>query len=101
MDIKPRLKDIREDNDKKQSEIAELLKTTRQYYSRYELNEIELPIRHYITLAQYYDVSIDYLCGLIDTPKNLKGEPCEIATNKIKNNININASGNNTKINIK
>lgn len=69
---KTRLRDIREDNDKTQEEIAKILQISRQYYSRYELEEIELPIRHYITLAKYYNISIDYLCGIIELPKPLK-----------------------------
>lgn len=64
---KPRLKDMREDHDKEQKEIAKHLGISQQYYSRYELGQVELPIRHYITLAKYYNTSIDYLCGLSDT----------------------------------
>ena len=66
-----RLKDLREDNDKKQLEIAMLLKTTTQQYSRYERGERELPMHHFITLAKYYNVSLDYLAGLINTPEKL------------------------------
>lgn len=64
-----RLRDIREDNDKEQKNIAELLGISQQYYSRYELGQVELPIRHYIKLARYYNVSIDYLCGATDKIK--------------------------------
>ncbi|MBP3309172.1 MAG: helix-turn-helix transcriptional regulator [Clostridia bacterium] len=66
-----RLKDIREDSDKDQKEIAEVLNISQQYYSRYELGQVELPIRHYKKLAEYYNVSIDYLAGLIDEPRPL------------------------------
>lgn len=66
-----RLKDMREDNDKSQKEIAELLGTTQPQYSRYELGERELPMHHFITLAKYYNVSLDYLAGLINTPRSL------------------------------
>ncbi len=73
-----RLKDIREDNDKDQREIAKVLNISQQYYSRYELGQVELPIRHYKRLAEYYNVSIDYLAGLIDEPRALyDDEPSE------------------------
>lgn len=61
-----RIKDLREDNDKKQSEIASLLNTTVQQYSRYERGERELPMHHFITLARFYKVSLDYIAGLTD-----------------------------------
>ncbi len=64
-----RLRDLREDNDKTQAEIAVLLKTTQPQYARYESGERELPMRHFITLARYYGVSLDYLAGLSDQPK--------------------------------
>ena len=61
-----RIKDLREDNDKKQSEIASLLNTTVQQYNRYERGERELPMHHFITLARLYKVSLDYIAGLTD-----------------------------------
>jgi len=70
-----RIRDLREDNDKSQKDIAGLLKTTQPQYARYETGERELPMHHFITLARYYNVSLDYLAGLIDTPKTLNGEP--------------------------
>ncbi len=63
MAVYSRLKDLREDADKTQSEIAEVLGTTAQYYGRYEKGEIELPFSRAIQLADYYDVSLDYLAG--------------------------------------
>ena len=66
-----RLRDLREDKEKSQAEIAELLNTSREQYNRYERGKQELPMHHFITLARYYNVSIDYLAGLIDTPKKL------------------------------
>ena len=66
-----RLRDLREDNDKKQIEIAMLLNTTVQQYSRYEKGVRELPMHHFITLAKFYNVSLDYLAGLVDTPRKL------------------------------
>lgn len=58
------LRELREDNDLKQSEIAEILGTTQQVYSRYEKGINEMPIRHIITLCRFYKVSADYVLGL-------------------------------------
>ncbi len=58
------MRELREDNDLKQDEIAKLLGTTQQVYSRYENGENELPIRHLISLCKYYKVSADYILGL-------------------------------------
>ena len=70
-----RLRDMREDHDMTQNDIAKILKTTQPQYTRYETGERELPMHHFMTLAQYYNVSLDYLSGLIDTPKTLDGKP--------------------------
>lgn len=66
-----RLRDIREDADKTQEEIAELLGLYQTHYSRYERGERELPMHHFIKLARYYNISLDYLAGLIDFPEKL------------------------------
>lgn len=66
-----RIRDLREDNDMKQSEIAMILKTTQRVYSRYETGINEMPIRHIITLCRYYNVSADYILGFTDEPKPL------------------------------
>lgn len=58
-----RLKDLREDMDLQQADVARLLKTTQPQYSRYETGERELPIRHLVTLADFYNVSADYILG--------------------------------------
>ena len=67
-----RLRDLREDADKTQAEIAALLGTVRGQYLKYEAGIQELPMHHFITLARYYNVSLDYLAGLIDTPRKLQ-----------------------------
>ena len=67
-----RLKDLREDADKKQEAIALILNITRQQYQLYESGKREMPMHHFVTLARYYNVSLDYLAGLIDTPKKLR-----------------------------
>ena len=61
-----RIKDLREDNDKFQKDIAQLLGISQQYYSEYEKGNRTIPINHLITLAKYYATSIDYLVGLSD-----------------------------------
>ena len=71
MYIYQRLRDLREDIDKKQEDIAGILNISRQQYQLYESGKRELPMHHFITLAKYYHISLDYLAGLIDTPKKL------------------------------
>ena len=66
-----RLRDLREDRDLKQADVAEILGTSREQYNRYEKGRQELPMHHFMTLARYYNVSLDYLAGLVDTPKKL------------------------------
>lgn len=61
-----RLKDLREDRDLKQSDIAKLLHMTQQQYSLYETGKRELPMSMFITLAKFYGVSLDYIAGLTD-----------------------------------
>ncbi len=58
------LRDTREDRDLTQSDIARVLNTTQQVYSRYENGTNEIPVRHIITLCRYYNISADYLLGL-------------------------------------
>ena len=58
------LRELREDRDLRQAEIAAVLGTTQQVYSRYENSVNELPIRHLIALCRYYRVSADYVLGL-------------------------------------
>lgn len=71
MHLYQRIRDLREDADKTQAQIAKLLNTTQQQYYKYETGLRELPMHHFITLARYYNVSLDYLTGLIDTPRKL------------------------------
>ena len=66
MDCIKRMRDLREDRDKTQQEIARVLGTSQTMYARYERGANELPIRHLITLCRYYGVSADYLLGLKD-----------------------------------
>ena len=61
-----RIRDLREDHDKTQQEIADILGTSQTMYARYERGANEMPIRHLIALCKYYAVSADYILGLID-----------------------------------
>lgn len=64
-----RIRELREDNDLTQKQVAEILQTTQQVYSRYENGANEIPVRHIITLARYYNVTCDYILGESDNPK--------------------------------
>ena len=68
-DYMKRMRDLREDNDKTQNEIAELLGTSQTMYARYERGANELPLRHLVTLCRYYKVSADYFLGFLDKTK--------------------------------
>lgn len=63
-----RLKELRQDKDLLQKDLAEVLKIDQQYYSKYERGLNELPLRHLKTLCLFYGVSADYILGL---PKSL------------------------------
>ena len=71
-----RLKDLREDKDLFQKDIAKLLKTTQQYYSEYEKGIRLIPIDKLDILATFYETSIDYILGRTNIkeayPKNKK-----------------------------
>lgn len=61
-----RLKDLREDHDLVQKEVASILGIDQRVYSNYELGKREIPVRYVIKLAKYYNVSTDYILGLSD-----------------------------------
>ena len=65
----PRLKDLREDNDLTQKDVAKLLLITQQQYSLYEKGYRDIPTSALITLAKLYNVSVDYILGVNDDPK--------------------------------
>lgn len=67
-----RLRDLREDHDKTQQQIADVLGTSQTMYARYERGANELPLRHLLTLCNYYGVSADYILGRTDNPKTNK-----------------------------
>ena len=63
-----RIRDLREDHDKTQQQVADYLGTSQTMYARYERGANEMPIRHLLALCHYYQVSADYLLGLSDIP---------------------------------
>ncbi|MBQ2823713.1 MAG: helix-turn-helix transcriptional regulator [Oscillospiraceae bacterium] len=66
-----RIRELREDNDKTQRELAEYLGTPYQYYAVYEKGTSEISFERAILLAKYYDVSLDYIAGLTNDKKGL------------------------------
>ena len=72
MDFIKRMRDLREDSDKTQQQIAEVLGTSQTMYARYERGANEMPIRHLVKLCNYYGVSADYLLGRSDVKKQKK-----------------------------
>ena len=62
----PRIQDLRIDNDLTQLQVAELLNCQREVYRRYEKGTREMPLSYAIILADYYNVSLDYLVGRSD-----------------------------------
>ena len=71
MNYYQRIRDVREDRDLKQQDIAEALSISQSEYSKYELGKHMMGIDKYIKLAKFYDVSLDYLTGIIDFPERL------------------------------
>lgn len=72
--MKLRIKDLREDNDLTQKQISEYLLCDQSLYSKYERGERSIPLELVIKLADYYDVSLDYIVGRTDSPTFQKKE---------------------------
>lgn len=64
MNYSERIRGLREDQDKTQSEIAQLLKVGQRTYCDYELGKTRIPVDSLILLAKLYNVSMDYICGV-------------------------------------
>ncbi|MCI6265533.1 MAG: helix-turn-helix domain-containing protein [Erysipelotrichaceae bacterium] len=75
-----RIRNLREDKDLSQREIAEILSCSQTTYSRYETGNLSIPVDSLIKLAIYFNTSIDYLTGLTDEKKPYK---CSSKTIKI------------------
>ena len=67
-----RLRDLREDMDLNQTQIAEILHTSQTVYSRYERGFLTIPVEHLLILADFYNVSIDYILGRTNNKKLIK-----------------------------
>jgi len=61
-----RIRDLREDKDLNQAQLAELLNVSQSTYSRYESGGLDIPSEALITLAKFYGVTVDYILGLCD-----------------------------------
>ena len=66
MNYAERIRVLREDNDRTQAEIAKLLKVGQRTYCDYELGKTRIPVDRLIVLAKFYNVNMDYICGLSD-----------------------------------
>ncbi len=67
-----RVRELREDSDLLQKDLAEYLCCSQVCYSRYELGLRDIPTEVLIKLAKYYDISIDYILGITDTKRTYK-----------------------------
>lgn len=70
-----RIKDLREDHDLLQKDLAAFLQCSQVCYSRYERGDREIPLDVLIKLSQFYNTSVDYLLGLTDSPKPYPRKP--------------------------
>ena len=69
-----KLRGLREDNDLTQAQVAQVLGTSQTMYARYERGANEMPIRHLITLCNFYNVSADQLLGIQPDKLRKKGK---------------------------
>ncbi len=67
-----RIRELREDHDLSQSEVAKIIGTTQQHYSKIENGKADVCGEKLIRLAEYYNVSVDYILGLVHEPRALK-----------------------------
>lgn len=67
--IYKRIRDLREDHDLTQKELAKALNCSQQAYSNYELGQRDIPSDMLIKLSAFYKVSVDYILGISDNPK--------------------------------
>ncbi|HKM22366.1 MAG TPA: helix-turn-helix transcriptional regulator [Lachnospiraceae bacterium] len=67
-----RMKELREDRELTQRTVADALDISQQVYSNYELGKVDIPTRHLIRLASFYNISVDYLTGISDYTNQLR-----------------------------
>ncbi len=70
MRIYKRIRNLREDSDLKQRELAVILNCSQRVYSNYERGELDIPTEVLIKLAEYYQTSTDYILGLTDVKES-------------------------------
>lgn len=72
MNYYQRIRDLREDKDLTQNKLVEILQMHKTTYTNYEQGKREPPFEFIIQLALFYDVTIDYIAGLTNTPRQLE-----------------------------
>ena len=75
LNYRQRIRDLREDADKTQTQIADYLGTSQTMYARYERGANEMPIRYLVALCKYYQVSADYILGFTNVKISLPSDP--------------------------
>ena len=75
MSYAERIRALREDGDKTQAEMAQLLKVGQRTYCDYELGKTRIPVDSLIVLAKFYNVSMDYICDLCDAKGHFPRRP--------------------------
>lgn len=93
MEYYKRLRDLREDNELKQEDLGKIIHTTKQSYGRYENGQRKLSIEDLIKIADFYNVSTDYILGRTDNPEVNRTAVKNVNSN-IKNQINGDIKGN-------
>jgi len=74
MDHVERIRELREDNDKTQKEIAEYLGIAQRTVAGYEQRRIRIPVNSLIKLAKFYNVDMNYICGLTHEKQSFQGK---------------------------
>ena len=69
-----RLKDLREDRDLTQAQVAKIIGTSQQHYGKYEIGKVMIPFDRVVLLAEYYNVSLDYIAGRTNIQKPFNQE---------------------------
>lgn len=93
MEYYPRLKDLREDRELNQEEIAKIIGTDQSYYAKYEKGIRPIPFERVIKLARFYNVSLDYIAGLTNDKRGIG-----YSEEKINSKYSISQNGNGKNI---
>nr|DAQ35482.1 MAG TPA: Helix-turn-helix XRE-family like protein [Inoviridae sp.] len=92
----PRIRDLKEDRDMKQSDIAKIINMSDKQYARYERGETDVPLQVAITLADFYNVSLDYIAGRTNDKRGLtRSELSDEETELIKKYRSLSEGGRN------